>query len=224
MNISKAGIELIKKFEGCRLTAYKCAAGVLTIGYGHTSGVYSGQTITQQQADEYLKEDLKKFEDKVNKYNSYNWSQNEFDALVSFAFNIGNIDQLTAKGTRDKETIANKMLEYINKGSSFETGLRNRRKAERELFLKESGNSNNNNAAAAGVKTMELKLLKAGSKGVEVAAAQGILTYCKYSLGKIDGIYGKKTAGAVKQFQANKGLKADGIIGSKTWAELMKVA
>lgn len=138
---SQTGINLIKKFEGCRLTAYKCAAGVWTIGYGHTNGVKAGQTITSAQAELYLKKDLKKFEDKVNKYNSkYNWQQNEFDALVSFAYNVGSIDQLTANGTRSKSIIADKILLYNKAGGKILNGLTTRRKTERELFLRKTSN------------------------------------------------------------------------------------
>ncbi|MCM1089136.1 MAG: lysozyme, partial [Muribaculaceae bacterium] len=85
LKTGQAGLDLIKKFEGCRLTAYKCPAGIWTIGYGHTGGVQTGQTITQAQADDLLKKDLAKFEANVNKYSKYGWRQNEFDALVSFA-------------------------------------------------------------------------------------------------------------------------------------------
>lgn len=133
---SQNGINLIKKFEGCRLTAYKDAVGVLTIGYGTTSGVYSGMTITLAQAENLLKNDLVKFEAKVNKYNAkYNWTQNQFDAMVTFAYNVGSIDQLTANGTRDINTIASKILEYNKAGGKVLAGLTSRRKAERELFL-----------------------------------------------------------------------------------------
>lgn len=139
---SQTGIDLIKKFEGCRLTAYKCAAGVWTIGFGHTNGVKAGQKITNAQAELFLKEDLKKFEDKVNKYNKkYGWSQCEFDALVSFAFNLGSIDQLTANGTRSRSVIADKILLYNKAGGKVLTGLTTRRKAERELFLSKANNS-----------------------------------------------------------------------------------
>ena len=104
MRTSQNGINLIKQFEGCRLKAYKCAAGVPTIGYGHTAGVKMGQTITQVQAESYLKDDLMKYETKVMKYNDkYRFNQNEFDALVSFAYNIGSIDKLTAGGTRSRD-------------------------------------------------------------------------------------------------------------------------
>ena len=64
--IGQAGLNLIKQFEGCRLTAYQCSAGVWTIGYGHTAAVKKGQTITKEQAEEYLRQDCVKFEKYVN--------------------------------------------------------------------------------------------------------------------------------------------------------------
>lgn len=136
MRTSQNGINLIKQFEGCRLTAYKCAAGVWTIGYGHIAGVYQGQVITQTQAESFLKDDLMKYEQKVMKYNDkYRWNQNEFDALVSFAYNIGSIDQLTAGGTRSRAVIAEKMLSYCKAAGKTNAGLLKRRQKERELFL-----------------------------------------------------------------------------------------
>ena len=71
MKTSQNGINLIKRFEGCKLTAYKCPAGVWTIAYGHTVGVYSGMKITQQQADEFLKQDLVVYENHVNSFVHY---------------------------------------------------------------------------------------------------------------------------------------------------------
>ena len=136
MKTSQNGIHIIKQFEGCRLSAYKCAAGVPTIGYGHTAGVKMGQTITQEQADDFLKEDLRKYEKNVSKYDSkYHWNQNEFDALVSFAYNIGSVDQLTADGSRNRQTIAKKILQYNKAAGKILDGLTRRRKAEQELFL-----------------------------------------------------------------------------------------
>lgn len=136
MTTSQNGIDLITKWEGLYLSAYKCPAGVWTIGYGHTKGVKRNDTITKAKAIEYLKEDLATAEKNVNSFNKkYNWSQNEFDALVSFAFNIGSINQLTANGTRSKATIAEKMLLYRKAGGRVLTGLVNRRKDERKLFL-----------------------------------------------------------------------------------------
>ena len=136
MKINEKGLDIIKYFVGCSLSAYKCPAGVLTIGYGHTRGVKQGDRITQEQAEEYLKEDLKVFESHVMSFNDkYNWSSNEFSALVSFAFNIGSITQLTARGTRTKQEIADKMLLYDYAGGKRLTGLGARRETERELFL-----------------------------------------------------------------------------------------
>lgn len=135
MKISDKGIALIKQFEGCRLSAYKCPAGAWTIGYGHTGNVTEGQTITQTYADALLRSDLTKYEQKVAKYSQYSWNQNEFDALVSFAYNVGSIDQLTANGTRSRSIIADKILLYNKASGKVLVGLVKRRNAERELFL-----------------------------------------------------------------------------------------
>lgn len=134
MIISEKGIELIKKYEGCRLSAYRCPAGVWTIGYGHTLNVKPGDVITQKQADDFLKEDLKRFESHVSSYNKYGWTQNEFDALVSFAFNIGNITGLTSAGTRSKAQIADAILLYVRAKGVVLPGLIKRREEEHALF------------------------------------------------------------------------------------------
>ena len=89
MKISDEGVELIKHFEGCRLEAYVCPAGVLTIGYGHTSGVREGDVIDQEAAEAYLIEDLEEFEGYVNSMVEIALKQNEFDALVAWVFNLG---------------------------------------------------------------------------------------------------------------------------------------
>lgn len=136
MKASKDAIDMIKRYEGCRLTAYKCPAGIWTIGYGHTLGVRSGNIITQEIADKFLEGDIEKYETIVNAYDSkYHWTQNEFDALVSFAFNIGNITGLTQGGTRSKQTIAEKMLLYNKAKGTTLPGLIRRRKDEHDLFL-----------------------------------------------------------------------------------------
>ncbi len=137
MQIGQAGLDLIKQHEGCRLTAYKCPAGVWTIGYGHTgSDVKEGLTITPVKAEQLLKADLVKFEKHVQNFDSkYHWNQNEFDALVSFAFNVGSINQLTANKTRTKAQIAQAMLLYNKANGKVLPGLTKRRQAERQLFL-----------------------------------------------------------------------------------------
>jgi GH24 family phage-related lysozyme (muramidase) len=137
MITSKQGIELIKGFEGCRLTSYRLPSEEkYTIGYGHY-GVEKGVTITELEAEKYLIKDLVRAENQVNKYNCiYNFNQNQFDALVSFAYNIGTIKQLTQEGTRTKTEIGNKMLAYNHGcGGKVLKGLTRRRQAERKLYL-----------------------------------------------------------------------------------------
>ena len=141
MKISQNGINLVKRFEGCRLTAYKPVAAekYWTIGYGHYGpDVQKGQRITQGKAEQLLKSDLVRYENNVMKFNAkYHWNQNEFDALVSFAYNTGSIDKLVKNGRRGRAEIAEKILEY-NKGADGEelAGLKKRRQAEQELFLR----------------------------------------------------------------------------------------
>ena len=134
--INKSGLNLIKKYEGCRLTSYICPAGVLTIGYGHTGkDVKPNQTISKKKAINLLKKDLARFERHVQSYNYiYEWTDNEFSALVSFAFNIGNIDQLTAYGKRTRSQIRSAMLKYVKANGKTLPGLVKRRKAELKLF------------------------------------------------------------------------------------------
>ena len=140
MKISENGLNLIISFEGFCPKATKAVKTekYYTIGYGHYGkDVDENQTITKEDALSLLKKDMKRFETKVMKYNNcYNFTQNEFDSLVSFAYNVGNIDQLTAKGTRTKKEIADSMLKYIKSGGNVLDGLRKRRIRERELFLK----------------------------------------------------------------------------------------
>ena len=138
MKISENGIALIKKFESCKLTAYKATSTekYYTIGWGHYgSDVTKGMKITQAQADAYLVSDLAKFETKVNKYQAkYNFNQNQYDALMSFAYNIGSIDGLTANGTRTIAQISAKFGSYNTQKGKVLAGLTKRRAAEKKLF------------------------------------------------------------------------------------------
>lgn len=146
MNLSKNGLELIKSFEGIRLYAYKCVSTekYYTIGYGHYGAdVYKGMTITKDEAEALLMKDCEKFVNHVNEYQKiYNFNQNEFDALVSFAYNVGNIRQLTQKGTRPKNEIPVHMKEYCNAGGVKLNGLVRRRQMEIDLFNKPLPTSN----------------------------------------------------------------------------------
>ena len=139
-NISSNGVVLIKSFEGFSRVACKAIPSekYLTIGYGHYGkDVKPNQTITEAEAVKLLVKDLNGFVAKVNKYNrKYGFTQNEFDALVSFCYNVGNIDGLTKNGTRTKAQIADKFLAYSYSGGKFIKGLYNRRVKERNLFNK----------------------------------------------------------------------------------------
>ena len=137
-NISRNGLNLIKNFEGLCLKAYKCPAGVLTIGYGHTKNVNINDVITLEQANLYLLQDLKGTIFCVNEYDKiYNFTQNEFDALCSFTFNCGkgNLNKLTNKGKRTKQEISEKILLYNKANDKTLNGLVKRRKAEHDLFI-----------------------------------------------------------------------------------------
>ena len=137
MTTNDKGINLIKSFEGLRLKAYKALPSekYFTIGYGHYGAdVKEGQTITEAEAEALLRADLQKYEGKVNKYPAYNWNDNEYSALVSFAYNVGNIDGLTKKGERSREEIKKVWKSYCKAGGKEIPGLVRRREAELKLF------------------------------------------------------------------------------------------
>lgn len=137
--LSQTGLNLIKKWEGLRLKAYKCSAGKWTIGYGHTTGVTKNLTCIREQADAWLYADCQSAMDAVNHWDTvYNWSQNEFDSLVSFTFNCGsaNLKALLKNGTRSRSQIAAYLPQYRKAGGKVIQGLINRRNEELALFKK----------------------------------------------------------------------------------------
>ena len=140
MNISKKGIDLIKRYEGCRLKAYKCPAGVWTIGYGHTNNVRPDDIITQDDAEELLKRDLKVHEDNVKRVVKIALTQNQSDALVSFEYNVGygafaNSTLLKLLNAGNYNGASKQFERWVYAGDRVLEGLVKRRKAERELFL-----------------------------------------------------------------------------------------
>jgi len=151
----KKGIELIKSFEGCKLTAYKCPAGVWTIGYGHTLGVTSGQSITQAQAETFLKVDLASFEKSINSYVKVSIHQNQFDALVSFSYNCGstalkNSTLLKKLNAGDYSGATAEFAKWNKAGGKELAGLTRRRAAETALFNDYSCNTESNETKASG--------------------------------------------------------------------------
>lgn len=142
MKASGNALELIKKFEGCKLRAYDCPAGVCTIGYGHTEGVYSGMTISQDDAERFLQQDVEKVEKVINASVLVPLNQNQYDALVSFVFNVGAQAFLRSTLLARLNYGAFKVVPYefnrwVHIGGQFSLGLQNRRNAEVALFQKE---------------------------------------------------------------------------------------
>ena len=139
MKASSILIEKLKKMEGCKLVAYKDSVGVWTIGYGHTAGVKAGDKITQYQAEQFLKEDLAKFEAIAQKTRNVN-TQGRFDAVVDFCYNcgIGNFNSSTLKKYIEcgKATweIQEQFLRWVNAGGRKLGGLVTRRIWEANRF------------------------------------------------------------------------------------------
>lgn len=143
MRTSQNGVDLIKHFEGCRLTAYKCSAGVWTVGYGHTGpDVSPSLVITQLQAERLLEQDLQVFERAISKLITIPLSQYEFDALIAFTFNVGAhaLDQSTLRrmlNAGDHSGAADQFLRWNKAGGRVLEGLTRRRTSESALFLGE---------------------------------------------------------------------------------------
>lgn len=139
--INSSGLDLIKHFEGCRLEAYQDTGGVWTIGTGHTMGVRKGDTISQERADHLLEADLMEAEKAVSELVKVSLTDNQFSALVSFTFNVG-------EGQLARSTLLRKLNEggyglvpaclksWIFDGGRVQPGLVKRRAAEAELWSK----------------------------------------------------------------------------------------
>ena len=256
MQISENGINFIKEFEGCDLKAYRNAGErYYTVGFGHYGAdVRQGQTITYAEADRLLREDLKNdYVPYIERYRqqgiiTFDLTQNQVDALASFAYNngVGEGGLKTLVRGRDKMTVANKMLEYYHSGSPIhDEGLKRRRRAERELFL--NGNSatvqcNNTNPPDTRVKELQhlcnviigANIAEDNIWGNQTDNAVRQLPLCgiPYTQRELtiwiqsrlgctpDGIFLYETANAVKQWQRSHNLVVDGIVGYNSYKSL----
>ena len=145
MQTSEKGIALIKQFEGCKLTAYQDSVGVWTIGYGWTQPVdgkpiRAGMTIKQETAERLLKTGLVSYESDVSRLVKVGLTQGQFDALVSFTYNLGARSRSTSTLLRkinsgDYAGAADEFLRWNKAGGKVLNGLTRRREAERALFL-----------------------------------------------------------------------------------------
>lgn len=140
MTTSRLGLRLIKDFEGLRLGAYQCPAGMWTIGWGHTKGVHQGQVITEAQACDYLVEDVAPIERLLNAI-GINFRQEQFDALVSWIFNLGsgNFQHSTLlkkiMTNASDEDICAEIVKWVHSSGKPLTGLKRRRVAEANMFV-----------------------------------------------------------------------------------------
>jgi lysozyme len=145
MKISDEGLSLIKHFEGCELKAYRCAANVLTIGYGSTKGVTEDMEITQEGAEELLQEEMHEYEGYINDMVKVPLEQHQFDSMVSWVFNLGsgNLSSSTLLkklNNSEYDEVPEQIKRWNKAGGKVLEGLVRRREAEALLFLGKSWN------------------------------------------------------------------------------------
>lgn len=258
MKISNNGINLIKSFEGCILQSYDdyndklinsndTVKGVLTIGWGTTRAdlpsLYKGMRISQQEANRLFIQHLQKYVDEVNSLGRQ-WTQNQFDALVSFHYNTGSVKTLVAN--RNNEQIVATMKQYVHDGAGRTlAGLVRRRNAEVQLFLS-NGVVVANNATTQKVNRHLMDLQGAINKGynahlvtdgiygpctdeaikkvcLRVGTINDVVSWVQIRIGtKPDGIYGNATYNKVKQYQKDNFLYQDGVVGYNTLKHILK--
>ena len=139
MQISEEGLALIKKFEGCELEAYRCSANVLTIGYGHTKGVKEGDTITKDEAEYMLEEEMIEYEGYVNDMVDVELNQHQYDSLCAWVYNLGpnNFRSSTLLKVLNEEKyneIPQQIKRWNKANGEVLNGLIRRREAEALLF------------------------------------------------------------------------------------------
>lgn len=218
-NTNQEGFKLLTTFEGCKLTAYDDGRGVWTIGYGHTKGVHQGMTITQTQAEQLLREDLEKFESYVADAVKVQLNDNQFSALVCFCFNVGpgpegfggsTLLKLLNKG--DYQGAANQFPRWNKVNGAPWLGLTRRRLAEQALFSGQPWRPFLNYVETT---ARALKLTAPMLQGEDVRLVQEGLKKVGFDV-KPDGFFGKDMDKAVRQFQQQKGLTVDGVVGAET--------
>lgn len=220
-HINSSGLKLITFFEGCELNSYDDGVGVWTIGYGHTKGIFAGMSITQTEAESFLREDLEEFETVVEECVQVPINSDQFSALVAFSFNVG--PQALAESTLlrllnagEIQMAANEFPKWNKAGGQPLLGLTRRRKAEQALFLGQPWESFSNFQE---VTVRVLKLVDPLMTGDDVRQVQNALKQAGIEV-EPDGCFGKDTDRAVRQFQQQKGLVVDGVVGAGTRSSL----
>ena len=224
MKISEKGLAMIESFEGCLLKASNKLDGVWTIGYGQTGSYYGkrvhrGMTTTKAEAHAWLRDhSIKTYEDAVTQAVKVPINQNQFDALVSFAYNVGVGAMAGSTAVRklnagDYAGAADALTMWTKCNGKVLAGLVRRRKEERALFL----------TPVTQPQTASPDLLRKGDKGDDVKLLQHRLNLLGWQLTE-DGIWGVQTDSAVRGYQYRAGLTVDGIVGAKTRAALIRDA
>lgn len=230
--LSSKGIELIKSFEGCSLTAYKCVdtEKYYTIGWGHYGAdVRKNQTISQVEADLMLLVDLEKEAAYVNDKRyvplTDQLNQNQFDALVSFCYNCGPGNLKTLCKNRSLNEISTNILKYNKSGGKVLEGLTRRRKAEKELFDTKVVELTKNESNQEGFK---MDTLRKGSTANDVTVFEILMKKLGYYDGAIDTTFGNKCVAACNDFQkkyteCGTNGNPDSTFGPKCWAKLFSL-
>ncbi len=221
MKISHRGIIALEGREGIRLTVYRDSKGLATVGCGHlvvpADNLKVGDKITQARCDELFDFDLDRFENVVN--NSVrgvkSFLQNEFDACVSLAFNIGesgfaHSSVVRCLNANDKAGAAAAFMKWVKP-----VEITGRRRSEVKQFLTPYPDSPTTSTPGINGPVPSRPLLKKGATGQDVKDLQKALGI------PADGLFGEGTESAVKKFQKQHSLGADGIVGLKTWNALL---
>ena len=145
MKVSDEGLSLIKHFEGCELKAYRCAANVLTIGYGTTKNVTEDMEITQEEAESLLQEEMHEYEGYINDMVKVPLEQHQFDSMVSWVFNLGSGNLFSSTllkklNNSEYDEVPEQIKRWNKAGGKVLEGLVKRREAEALLFLGKSWN------------------------------------------------------------------------------------
>jgi lysozyme len=243
-HIAEVGLKLLTTFEGCEekfndggvdlLRSYDDSVGVWTIGYGHTgTAIVPGLTITQAEAEEFLRQDLEKFESYVEDLVQVELNVDQFSALVCFCYNTGPGEEgfggstlLRLLNGGDFEGAADQFTRWNKGGGKPMLGLTRRRLAERSLFRSEPWEAaltydgpldivSTLPANASANRPRTLKLTDPVMQGEDVQELQKALIQLGFAVTS-DGFFGPKTDAAVRQLQAQKGLEVDGLAGMTT--------